>query len=67
MLENFDLAQLPRYPCQKEIGFNNGGEFVKEFSNLCNNMGLTQCPSSFLKPQSNAILRRIHQVLADYL
>ena len=30
-------------------------------------MGLKQCPSNAWNPQSNAILERIHQVLADGL
>ena len=42
-------------------------EFVAEFKDLCNNMGLTRRPLSSWNPQSNAILERIHQVLADYL
>ena len=38
-----------------------------EFQDLCNNMGLKKCPSNAWNPQSNAILERIHQVLADGL
>ena len=30
-------------------------------------MGLKKCPSDAWNPQSNAILERIHQVLADRL
>ena len=56
------LATRPR-----EIGFDNGGEFIAEFSELCDNMGLKQRPLSSWNPQSNAILERIHQVLADCL
>ena len=40
---------------------------MTEFSELCDNLGLKQRPSSSLNAQSNAILERIHQVLADYL
>ena len=63
----FDSALLARYPRPREIGFNNGGEFMAEFSELCDNMGLKQRPSSSQNSQSNAILERIHQVLADCL
>ena len=62
-----DSVWLSRYPCPKEIGFDNGSEFKMEFQDLCNNMGLKQCPSNAWNPQSNAILERIHQVLADRL
>ena len=48
-------------------GFDNGSEFKMEFQDLCNNMGLKQCPSNAWNPQLNAILERIHQVLADGL
>ena len=64
-MKRFDSTWLARYPHPREIGFDNGGEFMAEFSDLCDNMGLKQCPSSLWNPQSNAILERIHQVLAD--
>ena len=38
-----------------------------KFKDLCNNMGLKQCPSKAYNPQSNTILEQIHQVLADGL
>ena len=38
-----------------------------EFYDLCANMGLKRCPRNAWDPQSNAILERIHQVLADGL
>ena len=60
-----DNTWLARYPRPREIGFDNGGEFMAEFKDLCNNMGLKQKPSLAWNPQSNAILERIHQVLAD--
>ena len=58
----FDSALLAHYPRLREIGFNNGSEFIAEFSELCNNMSLKQCPLSSWNPQSNVILERIHQV-----
>ena len=60
-------VQLSRYPRPKEIGFNIGSEFKTEFRDLCANMGLKQCSSNAWNPQLNAILERIHQVLADVL
>ena len=38
-----------------------------ELQDLCSNMGLKKYPSNIWIPQSNAILERIHQVLADGL
>ena len=46
---------------------DNGSEFKAEFNDLCNNMGLVPHRSNTWNPQSNSILERIHQVLADGL
>ena len=62
-----DNVWSSRYPRPKGIIFDNGSEFKMEFQNLCNNIGLKQCPSNAWNPQSNAILERIHQVLTDGL
>ena len=62
-----DSVWLSRYPRPKEIGFDNGSEFKMEFQDLCSNMELKKCPSNAWNPQSNDILERIHQVLADGL
>ena len=62
-----DSVYLSRYPRLKEFSFDNGSKFNMGFQNLCNNMGLKQCPSNAWNPQSNAILERIHQVLVDGL
>ena len=45
-MKRFDSVWLERYPCPRETGFNNGGEFIAEFSELCNNMGLQHHLSS---------------------
>ena len=60
-------GQRPPACWPREIGFGNGGEFKKEFSQLCKNMGLIEKTSLPWNPQSNAILERIHQILADCL
>jgi hypothetical protein len=65
LLDNTWLARYPRYPRPREIGFDNGGEFMAEFKYLSDNMGLKKKPSVAWNPQSNAILERINQVLAD--
>ena len=66
-IKRFDSAWLACYLHLREIGFDNGGEFMAEFLELCDNIGLKQRLSSSWNPQSNAILERIHQVLADCL
>ena len=44
--KRLDFMCLACYP-QREIGFDNGGEFMAEFSTLCDNMGIKKClPSS---------------------
>ena len=63
----FDNTWLSRYPRPKEIGFDNGGEFKAGFKELCANMGLKEKPSLLWNPQSNSILERIHQALANCL
>ena len=52
-----DSYWLARYPRPKEIGFDNGSEFQKEFQVLCKNMGLTKKTSLPWNPQSSAILQ----------
>jgi hypothetical protein len=65
--EILDNVWLSQYPRPKEIGFDNGSEFKAVFIDLCVNMSLKRKPSNAWNPQSNAILERIHQVLADGL
>mmetsp|Transcript_53643 Transcript_53643/g.61010 ORF Transcript_53643/g.61010 Transcript_53643/m.61010 type:complete len:157 (-) Transcript_53643:66-536(-) len=63
----FDTTWLACYPRPREIGFNNEGEFKAEFKELTMNIGLKAKESLTWNLQSNAILERIHQVLADCL
>ena len=62
-----DTVWLARYPRPKEIGFDNGSEFKKEFRDLCKNMGMKPKVSLPWNPQSNSVLERVHQVLGDAL
>lgn len=52
----FDSTWLACYPCPREINSNNKGEFMAEFSMLCDNMGVKKSWSSSWNPQSNSIL-----------
>jgi hypothetical protein len=56
-----------RYPRPSEIGFDNGSEYKKVFKEMVNNYGLKRKASLSWNPQSNGIVERIHQVLADGL
>ena len=58
---------LTRYPRPKDISINNGSKCKVEFSDLCGNLGVMKCPSNAWNPQSNAIVERIHKVLANGL
>jgi transposase InsO family protein len=65
--EAFDNTWLARYPRPQYIGFDNGNEYKATFKELCNNMGLKPKRSTEYNPQSNGIVERVHQVLADML
>ena len=65
--EILDSVWLSCYPRPKEIGIDNGGEHKKELTDLCITMGLIKKVSNKWNPQSNAILKHIHQVLGDSL
>ena len=65
MYEAFDYVCLASYLCPRELGFDNGQNAMVEFLELCNNTGLKQRQSFSWNPQSNVILERIHQVIAD--
>lgn len=63
----FDDVWLARYPRPQYLGFDNGGEYKKEFEQLRCNYGMTKKPSLEYNPQSNGIIERVHQVLGDML
>ena len=63
----FYSCWLAIYPQPKKIGTENGGEFKKEFTEVCNNMGIKQKTLYPWNPQSNAMFEINHQVLADRL
>jgi transposase InsO family protein len=62
-----DDVWFSRYPRPKEIGFDNGSEYKKVFKEMVTNYGLKRKASLSWNPQSNGIVERIHQVLADGL
>ena len=67
VMEAFHNAWLCRYPRPRYIGFDNGGEFKKEFIETVKNYGLKAKPTSSYNPQSNGIIERVHQVVGNAL
>ena len=66
-MEAFHNAWLCKYPRPRYIGFDNGGEFKKEFIETVENYGLKAKPTSSYNPQSNGIIERVHQVVGNAL
>jgi hypothetical protein len=58
---------LSRYPRCCYIINNNGSEFKLNFEYLCKTYGVKGKPTTRKNPQANAILKRLHQVLAQML
>ena len=58
---------LSRYPRYHYIIYNNGSEFKLNFEYLCETYGIKRKPTTIKNPQANAILERLHQVLAQML
>jgi hypothetical protein len=56
-----------RYPRPRKIGLDGGSEFKKLFKEMIANYGLETAQSTPYNPQSNGIIERVHQVLADAL
>jgi hypothetical protein len=56
---------LSRYPRCFYIIYNNGSEFKLNFEYLCETYGIKRKPTRIKNPQANALLERLHQVLAE--
>ena len=63
----FNKSWLSRYPRSKNIIYDNGSEFKRHFESLCDSYGLKRKPTTIKNPQANAILERVHAVLADMM
>ena len=63
----FNKSWLSRYPRSKNIIYDNGSEFKLHFEALCDSYGLKCKPTTIKNPQANAILERIHAVIADMM
>jgi transposase InsO family protein len=49
-------AWLARYSRPRFIVFDNGGEFKREFKQMCENYGIKAKPTTIHSPQANAII-----------
>ena len=63
----FHNTWLARYPRPQFIVFDNGGEFKREFKQMCENYGIKAKPTTSHNPQANAIIERVHKVVNDML
>jgi transposase InsO family protein len=57
----FHNTWLARYPRPQFTVFDNGGEFKREFKQMCENYGIKAKPTTSHNPQANAIIERIHK------
>ena len=57
------------YPWPTQVTFDRGGEFLgHDFQDmLANDYGITRKPITTRNPQANAIVERIHQVIANII
>ena len=56
------------YPLPKKTVFDRGAEFMAEFAKMCqNDYGLKRKPITTRNPQSNAIIKRIHQTIGNII
>ena len=60
---------LSRYPWPTQITFDRGSEFIgHDFQDMLkNDYGITRRPITVRNPQANAIVERIHQVIANII
>jgi hypothetical protein len=58
---------LCRYPWYHHLIYNNRSEFKLHFDYLCKSYGITRKPTMVKKPQADAILGHMHQLLGQML
>jgi len=55
------------YPRCQHVIYDSGSKFKLHFESLCDTYGITDKPTSVKKPQANAKLERVHQVIMAML
>ncbi|GFH50558.1 hypothetical protein CTEN210_07034 [Chaetoceros tenuissimus] len=62
-----DSVWLARYPRPRQVLYDNGSEFKKNFQPLLKDMAIKPKCTTIKNPQANSILERIHQVTGNML
>jgi transposase InsO family protein len=62
-----DNTWVSRYPHPQIVGYDRGSKFKGAFAETIQNYGLTEKVGTAYNPQSNGIIERVHQVIADAL
>ena len=56
------------YPLPQRIVFDHSTKFMAEFAKMCQNeYGIKRKPITTRKPQSNAIIKQIHQTIGNII
>ena len=63
----FDQNWLCQYPRPSAVIYDNGSEFSSKFEELLESYGILPRLSTVKNPQTNSIVERSHQVIADAL
>ena len=57
-----------RYPLPQQIVFDRVTKFMAEFAKMCHNdYGLKRKPLTTRKPQSDAIIKRVHETIGNII
>jgi transposase InsO family protein len=56
-----------RYPRPQFIVFDNGGEFKREFKQMCDSYGIRAKRTASHNPRANAIIEQVHKVVNNML
>ena len=62
-----DSVWLARYPRPRQVLYDNGSEFKKDFQPLLKDLAIKPKCTTIKNPQANSILERIHQVTGNML
>ena len=63
----FHNTWLAHYHRPQFVVYDNGGEFKREFKQICENYGIKAKPTTSHNPQANAIIERVHKVVNNML
>ena len=63
----FNQVWLSRYPRPKEVIFDNGSEFKKDFLPLLKDFAIKPKATTIKNPQANSPVKRIHKVVMNML